>query len=214
MTSGKCVQCGLVNFAGAGECKRCGVALPEQSYCAPWVEEEELPARRGILRKVLAGIGLSAFLLVVWYVSLLETSQAADYDQRQVVGRAVGLVESSGFGRDAFLLGRLANYRTNDNWWNAWVGHGEAYAAANFPFEVVTLYPDFFIHPTDDTERAVILLPEAKHLAGAGEEEALRGSSNPDEFRLRVSGIRSASDQAKEDMERMTSVSSSPPRER
>jgi twitching motility protein PilT len=43
-------------------------------------------------------------------------------------------------------------------------------------------------------------------------EEALRGASNPDEFRLRVSGIRSASDQAKEDMERMTSVSSSPPR--
>src|SRR2546421_10317841 len=45
-------------------------------------------------------------------------------------------------------------------------------------------------------------------------EEALRGASNPDEFRLRVAGIRSASDQAKEDMERMTSVSSSPPRER
>jgi len=42
-------------------------------------------------------------------------------------------------------------------------------------------------------------------------EEALRGASNPDEFRLRLSGIRSASDQAKEDMERVTSVSSSPP---
>ncbi len=38
-------------------------------------------------------------------------------------------------------------------------------------------------------------------------EEALRGASNPDEFRLRVSGIRSASDQAKEDMERLTTVS-------
>src|SRR5437764_2835490 len=45
-------------------------------------------------------------------------------------------------------------------------------------------------------------------------EEALRGASNPDEFRLRVAGIRSASDQAKEDMERMTAVSSSPPREK
>ncbi|PYS84083.1 MAG: type IV pili twitching motility protein PilT [Acidobacteria bacterium] len=45
-------------------------------------------------------------------------------------------------------------------------------------------------------------------------EEALRGASNPDEFRLRVAGIRSASDQAKEDMERMTTVSSSPPREK
>jgi twitching motility protein PilT len=38
-------------------------------------------------------------------------------------------------------------------------------------------------------------------------EEALRGASNPDEFRLRLSGIRSASDQAREDMERVTSVS-------
>src|SRR5919199_653893 len=38
-------------------------------------------------------------------------------------------------------------------------------------------------------------------------EEALRGASNPDEFRLRVAGIRSAADQAKEDMERVTSVS-------
>jgi len=38
-------------------------------------------------------------------------------------------------------------------------------------------------------------------------EEALRGASNPDEFRLRVAGIRSASDQAKEEMERITSVS-------
>ncbi len=38
-------------------------------------------------------------------------------------------------------------------------------------------------------------------------EEALRGSSNPDEFRLRISGIRSASDQAREDMERVTTVS-------
>ena len=37
-------------------------------------------------------------------------------------------------------------------------------------------------------------------------EEALRGCSNPDEFRLRVAGIRSASDQAKEDMERVTTV--------
>ncbi|HKG14636.1 MAG TPA: type IV pilus twitching motility protein PilT [Pyrinomonadaceae bacterium] len=40
-------------------------------------------------------------------------------------------------------------------------------------------------------------------------EEALRGSSNPDEFRLRVAGIRSASAQAKEDMQRVTTVSNS-----
>jgi twitching motility protein PilT len=33
-------------------------------------------------------------------------------------------------------------------------------------------------------------------------EEALTGATNPDEFKLRVSGIRSTSDQAREDMER------------
>jgi twitching motility protein PilT len=40
-------------------------------------------------------------------------------------------------------------------------------------------------------------------------EEALRGASNPDEFRLRVAGIRSASEQARDDMERVTTVSNS-----
>jgi twitching motility protein PilT len=34
-------------------------------------------------------------------------------------------------------------------------------------------------------------------------EEALNGATNPDEFRLRVAGIRSAADQAREDMERV-----------
>ncbi|HYY94938.1 MAG TPA: type IV pilus twitching motility protein PilT [Pyrinomonadaceae bacterium] len=45
-------------------------------------------------------------------------------------------------------------------------------------------------------------------------EEALRGASNPDEFRLRVAGIRSASDQAKEEMERLTTVSNGTAREK
>ncbi len=43
-------------------------------------------------------------------------------------------------------------------------------------------------------------------------EEALRGASNPDEFRLRIEGIRSTSDQAKEEMERIGNVSSPDPR--
>ncbi|HYO92315.1 MAG TPA: type IV pilus twitching motility protein PilT [Pyrinomonadaceae bacterium] len=38
-------------------------------------------------------------------------------------------------------------------------------------------------------------------------EEALRSASNPDEFRLRVAGIHSASDEAKEEMERSRIVS-------
>jgi hypothetical protein len=54
------------------------------------------------------------------------------------------------------------------------VADHDAYAATNFPFEVVTLYPGFFKLAVDDTERAVILLHEGHHLFGDGEEAALR----------------------------------------
>ena len=181
MPNSKCPRCGLVNFAGAAECKRCGAALggPHASAPAdPAVESSaEEPPRRGrsLPRRVLAGLGLSALAVFGWYLSLLATSQRATYDQREQVERAVAVIERAGLSRDAFLLRHLTAYRTSDNWWNRATGHAEAYAATNFPFEVVTLYPDFFMHPTDDVERAVILLHEARHLSGAGEEEAFAG---------------------------------------
>jgi Tfp pilus assembly ATPase PilU len=37
-------------------------------------------------------------------------------------------------------------------------------------------------------------------------EEALRGSTNPDEFRLRLAGIQNTSGMAKEEMEKMSGV--------
>jgi hypothetical protein len=55
------------------------------------------------------------------------------------------------------------------------VGHHDAYAATNFPFEVVTLYPEFFGAAVDDTERGAILLHESYHLLGSGEAAALEG---------------------------------------
>jgi twitching motility protein PilT len=38
-------------------------------------------------------------------------------------------------------------------------------------------------------------------------EEALRGTTNPDEFRLRLAGIQNTTAQAKEEMEKMSGVS-------
>jgi twitching motility protein PilT len=37
-------------------------------------------------------------------------------------------------------------------------------------------------------------------------EEALRGSTNPDEFRLRLAGIQNTTTMAKEEMEKMSGV--------
>jgi hypothetical protein len=185
MSRRKCHGCGLVNFAHASECKRCAAPLePAFAHAAfdaapsPVFEFEaaaeplEGKRRRGLLRRALWVLGVTFALLVGCHASLLFSSTAATYDEREQVARAVALIERAGFTRDAFLLKRLTNFRTTDNWLNSYAGHANAYASTNFPFELVTLYPDFFRYPADDVERAVILLHEARHLAGADEAEA------------------------------------------
>src|SRR5687767_1909834 len=187
MNNRKCPDCGLVNFAAAEECKRCSAPLDPRAapagfraadfrHADPQDADAGAPEaarpRRGLLRRAGAVLGLTFALLIACHASLLLSSNPATYNEREQVGRAVRLIEESGFTREAFLLRRLTNFRTSDNWWNSYVGHGEAYAATNFPFEVVTLYPEFFNYPVDDVERAVILLHEARHLAGEGEEAA------------------------------------------
>ena len=172
MNNLKCFGCGLTNFASAEVCKRCGGELDAALQQASVLEAEEGAPKRTLGKRVAAIAGLLAFVLAAFYVSLLESSEPVTFEQKQVVHRAVAIIERQGFGGDAFLLRRFANFRTTDNWWNNYVGHADAYAATNFPFEVVTLYPEFFKNSTDDVERAAILLHEARHLAGKGEAEA------------------------------------------
>lgn len=183
----KCPQCSLVNFSASSECGRCGSPLravnenvfetrPQRARDLARSEEldaEERPPR-SLARRIGVGLLLACAVVFVWHLSLLHTSAPANLEERLTIERAIKIIESKGFRKDAFLLRRFASFRTTDNWWNRKVGHADAYAATNFPFEIVTLYPDFFNKSKDDTERAVILLHEARHLAGADEEEAFR----------------------------------------
>ena len=118
-------------------------------------------------------LGATIILLIVWYASLLISSDGLQTDQRIKVENAIAIIQQQGFSREAFVLKRLAAFRTTDNWLNAYFGHRDAYAATNFPFEVVTLYSDFFELPIDDRERAAVLLHEARHLLGDDEDAAL-----------------------------------------
>ncbi len=175
MSSKKCPRCGMVNWAEAAACKRCGAVAGGTPETRPGgVPETRLEGRgeRTLAKRVLFVAGMVAVFVLAAYVSLRATSEAITFEQRRVVARAIDLLERKNFGRRAFILKNLASYRASDNWWNRAVGHTDAYAATNFPFEVVTLYPDFFTVPIDDTERAVVLLHESYHLAGAGEETA------------------------------------------
>lgn len=181
----KCVSCGLVTFAGDDVlvCPRCGAAfnahdgrLPEDNFALEHNTDggaNDTPSRRISFRqRVLAVFAAVGFILAVAYISLIVTSEPLNAAQKQQVMRAVKVLQARGFAGEAFMLGSITVFRSTDNWWNSYTGHADAYAATNFPFQVVTLYPEFFTLPVDDTERAAVLLHEARHLYGANEPRA------------------------------------------
>jgi hypothetical protein len=173
MNRNKCQSCGLVNAADDENCRRCGSSL---TAAEPEPADTVEPAKkRGIGKRLLWILGATLFLLFSFYLSLRVTSEDLGYDQRQIVLRSVAILEQKGFSSEASILRNLTTYRGSDNWWNKYVGHRDAYAATNFPFEVLTLYPEFFTESADDDERAVILLHEVYHLRGSGEAAALEG---------------------------------------
>lgn len=164
----KCFQCGLINNTSVRRCVRCGTALNKT---------ENIASKRGFLKSVVAKrIIVCLVVLVVallgFYGSLVFSADPLTVAEQQQVLDAIRLLERKGFSDEALLLSKVAVYRRNDNWLNASVEKENAYAATNFPFEIVTLYPDFFRIPADDVERAAILLHEARHLQGKDEQDA------------------------------------------
>src|SRR5262249_33556340 len=132
--------------------------------------------KKKLLKSAIRIFALAGFILFIGYASLIATSDPAALEQKQVVDRAIDVLEKQGFGSEVFILRHLVFYRVTDNWWNKKVGHDSAYASTNFPFEIVTLYPPFFDQPVDDVERATILLHEAYHLSGRSEPAACEGT--------------------------------------
>ncbi len=135
---------------------------------------EGLDQRQPSLLQRAAAIALMVFIvLITARTSLLVTSDDLNWSEEAQVAAAIDVLRERGFTREAFVLQNLTTFRTSDHWWNRYVGHTQAYAATNFPFEIITLYPPFFRVAADDTERAVILLHEAQHLLGSDEKGAL-----------------------------------------
>ena len=167
----KCPNCQLVNFATAENCRRCEYNLQETST---FTQSE---AKKSFFRsKIFLRAGGLFFAICIallgFYLSLILSATRLEYNEKKSVERAVSILEDKGFDREVFLLRYLTAYRANDNWLNASVEKENAYAATNFPFEIMTIYPDFFQYTQDDTERAAILLHEAQHLKGADEQQA------------------------------------------
>jgi hypothetical protein len=164
----KCSNCRLVNFPGIKICARC-----EADLCPP-PGMEPLGSKRqsNLAYRALVCVGVCIAVLLGFYLSLVASAHPLSIEEKSTVRGAIRALKEKGFAYETFLLENLTVFRSDDNWLNASVAKENAYAATNFPFEIVTLYPDFFTYPADDIERAAILLHEARHLSGKDEKDA------------------------------------------
>lgn len=172
----KCPNCNVVNFISAAKCVRCETALAAHAFTPPTQNVSGSEPHRSRGEKILWRAAICALVCVLtiagFYLSLLLTSKSLTYEEKQSVRKAIGILDEKGFKSEVFMLRYLTSFRGNDNWLNASTRDENAYAATNFPFEIITIYPEFFTVPHDDTERAMILLHEARHLKGSDEKEA------------------------------------------
>ncbi len=166
----RCPKCQMVNFSHSKECVRCRSCLIEVSTFEDGTKKSASKSK--IFRRVIICVAVIFLTLLGFYLSLLYTSKSLSYDEKQVVQKAITILDEKGFSREVFLMNYLTSFRGNDNWLNASTKFENAYAATNFPIEIMTIYPEFFTDTFDDTERAAILLHEAQHLKGADEKEA------------------------------------------
>lgn len=166
-----CPNCNLTNFGNAANCVRCQCDLKGISVSS----EAQTPHKSffsKLIKRAAVCLAVVIFVFLGFYLSLLTTAKKLSYDEKKTIASAIRLLEEKDFTSETRFLNYLTAYRANDNWLNASVEKENAYAATNFPFEIMTVYPEFFTVPLDETERAAIVLHEAQHLKGADEKEA------------------------------------------
>lgn len=125
-----------------------------------------------ILQQTATHAASAVLAVVAFYLSLVSTSLPPTYTERQQIDEAIQLLADRGFADEVFVLKGTTTFRGTDHWLNSFIEKENAYASTNFPFQIVTLYPDFYTKAVDKTERAMILLHEARHLLGENENQA------------------------------------------
>lgn len=125
-----------------------------------------------ILQQTATHAAAAVLAVIAFYLSLVSTSLPPTQYERAKIDRAIQLLADRGFSEEVFLLKGTTTFRGTDHWLNAFVSKENAYASTNFPFQIVTLYSDFYTKAVDDTERAMVLMHEARHLMGEDEQQA------------------------------------------
>ncbi|MEO5859399.1 MAG: hypothetical protein ABIR33_10670 [Pyrinomonadaceae bacterium] len=125
-----------------------------------------------ILQQTATHAASAVLAVIAFYLSLVSTSLPPTKYEQQRIDKAIQLLADRGFSDEVFLLKGTTTFRATDHWLNSFIDKENAYASTNFPFQIVTLYPDFYSKAADDTERAMVLMHEARHLMGENENQA------------------------------------------
>ena len=125
-----------------------------------------------IIQQTATHAASAVLAIIAFYLSLVSTSLPPTNYERQQIDKAIQLLADKGFSEEVFLLKGTTTFRATDHWLNSFVDKENAYASTNFPFQIVTLYPDFYSKAQDNTERAMVLMHEARHLMGEDENQA------------------------------------------
>src|SRR5689334_19085519 len=98
----KCANCGLVNRGNDAACRRCGEPLILGDDAPPASDEippDEKRRGRTFLRRVAWVVSATLVILIIWYASLLVSSDSLKPDQRAEVQSAIDLIQQGGFTR-------------------------------------------------------------------------------------------------------------------
>src|SRR6266481_5489764 len=98
----KCANCGLVNALSDESCRRCGMSLATDTQVDPMGAEPaaiETQGKRGFLKRAGWVLGTTGIILLIWYASLLISSDGLQPDQREKVQQAIAVLVQQGFTR-------------------------------------------------------------------------------------------------------------------
>src|SRR6266480_2729582 len=101
----KCANCGLVNSGSDELCRRCGTALADDESVEQIQETAEVGTtskKRGFLKRLIWVLAATSIILVIWYASLLISSDGLQADERQKVDAAIAVLAEHGLSREAF----------------------------------------------------------------------------------------------------------------
>src|SRR5262252_1548779 len=95
----KCTNCGLVNIGSDEHCRRCGGSLAaEGGSASPPTEAAPAtkPRPRSLFRRMIWVVSVTLIILIIWYFSLLISSDGLQPEQNLKVDVAIGLLELRG----------------------------------------------------------------------------------------------------------------------